>query len=29
MEELRPNYGLKAACDEFWESGASNWIIDW
>ena len=29
MDELRPNYGLKAACDEFWESGASDWIIDW
>jgi hypothetical protein len=29
IDELRPNYGLKAACDEFWESGASDWIIDW
>ena len=29
MEDLRNNYGLKAACDEFWESGASDWIIDW
>ncbi|KAM0718955.1 hypothetical protein Q7P37_006027 [Cladosporium fusiforme] len=29
MNDLRPNYGLKAACDEFWESGASDWIIDW
>ena len=29
IEELRPNFGLKAACDEFWESGASDWIIDW
>ena len=29
MDELRPNYGLKAACDEFWESGASDWVIDW
>jgi hypothetical protein len=26
IDELRPNYGLKAACDEFWESGASDWI---
>ncbi|GAB7331510.1 hypothetical protein MBLNU13_g02907t1 [Cladosporium sp. NU13] len=29
IDELRPNFGLKAACDEFWESGASDWIIDW
>ena len=29
IAELRPNFGLKAACDEFWESGASDWIIDW
>ena len=29
INELRNNYGLKAACDEFWESGASEWIIDW
>lgn len=29
MEDLRSNFGLKAACDEFWESGASEWIIDW
>lgn len=29
VDELRPNFGLKAACDEFWESGASDWIIDW
>lgn len=27
--ELRPNFGLKAACDEFWESGASEWVVDW
>ncbi len=29
IDDLRNNYGLKAACDEFWESGASSWIIDW
>lgn len=29
IEELRPNFGLRAACDAFWESGASDWIIDW
>ena len=29
IDELRSNYGLKAACDEFWESGASDWIMDW
>jgi STIP1 family protein 1 len=29
MEDLRPNLGLKAACEEFWESGASKWIGDW
>jgi STIP1 homology and U-box containing protein 1 len=29
MEDLRSNFGLKAACDEFWESGASDWIVDW
>ncbi|KJX93559.1 hypothetical protein TI39_contig4296g00017 [Zymoseptoria brevis] len=29
VEELRNNYGLKAACDEFWESGASEWVVDW
>ena len=29
MDDLRNNFGLKAACDEFWESGASEWIIDW
>lgn len=27
--ELRSNFGLKAACDEFWESGASEWVVDW
>lgn len=29
INDLRSNYGLKAACDEFWESGASEWIYDW
>lgn len=29
IDDLRPNFGLKAACDEFWDSGASDWIIDW
>lgn len=29
INDLRNNYGLKAACDEFWESGASEWISDW
>ncbi|KXT15447.1 hypothetical protein AC579_10603 [Pseudocercospora musae] len=29
IDDLRNNYGLKAACDEFWESGASQWIVDW
>ncbi|KAK5163210.1 uncharacterized protein LTR77_010796 [Saxophila tyrrhenica] len=29
VEDLRSNFGLKAACDEFWESGASEWVIDW
>ncbi|TKA31285.1 hypothetical protein B0A50_02130 [Salinomyces thailandicus] len=29
IPELRSNFGLKAACDEFWESGASDWIGDW
>lgn len=28
-EELRSNFGLKAACDAFWESGAAEWIVDW
>ncbi|KAF2218013.1 hypothetical protein CERZMDRAFT_92639 [Cercospora zeae-maydis SCOH1-5] len=28
-EDLRSNFGLKAACDEFWESGAREWITDW
>ena len=28
-EDLRSNFGLKAACDEFWDSGAREWIIDW
>ena len=27
--DLRNNFGLKAACDEFWEGGASDWILDW
>ncbi|GAB7363006.1 hypothetical protein MBLNU230_g3300t1 [Neophaeotheca triangularis] len=29
INDLRSNYGLKAACDAFWESGASDWIGDW
>lgn len=29
IDDLRSNYGLKAACDEFWDSGASDWITDW
>nr|OQO18229.1 hypothetical protein B0A51_15463 [Rachicladosporium sp. CCFEE 5018] len=29
INDLRPNFGLKAACDEFWEGGASEWILDW
>lgn len=29
IDDLRSNFGLKAACDEFWESGASEWIMDW
>lgn len=29
IDELRSNFGLKAACDEFWESGASEWVVDW
>lgn len=29
INQLRNNFGLKAACDDFWESGASEWIIDW
>jgi STIP1 homology and U-box containing protein 1 len=29
IDNLRNNFGLKAACDEFWESGAREWIIDW
>lgn len=29
IDDLRSNFGLKAACDEFWESGASQWINDW
>lgn len=29
VADLRSNYGLKAACDEFWESGASEWLVDW
>lgn len=28
-KDLRLNLGLRAACDEFWESGASEWIVDW
>ncbi|RMX88424.1 hypothetical protein D0868_14822 [Hortaea werneckii] len=27
IDELRSNFGLKAACDEFWESGAISWQI--
>ena len=29
IDDLRSNFGLKAACDEFWDSGASEWITDW
>ena len=29
IDELRSNFGLKAACDEFWESGAREWTVDW
>jgi len=29
IDDLRNNFGLKAACDEFWESGASEWVMDW
>ncbi len=29
IDDLRPNYGLKAACEAFWESGASEWVVDW
>lgn len=29
INDLRSNFGLKAACDEFWESGASEWLTDW
>ncbi|KAF2774372.1 U-box-domain-containing protein [Teratosphaeria nubilosa] len=29
IDDLRSNFGLKAACDEFWESGAGEWIKDW
>lgn len=29
INQLRNNYGLKAACDEFWDSGVSEWITDW
>ncbi|EMC93323.1 hypothetical protein BAUCODRAFT_75854 [Baudoinia panamericana UAMH 10762] len=29
INDLRPNLGLKAACDEFWQSGASEWIGEW
>lgn len=29
VSDLRSNLGLKAACDEFWESGARDWIVDW
>jgi len=29
INDLRSNYGLKAACDAFWDSGASEWIVDW
>ena len=27
--QLRNNFGLRAACEEFWASGASEWIGDW
>lgn len=29
ITDLRSNFGLKAACDEFFDSGASEWIVDW
>lgn len=29
IDDLRSNFGLKAACDEFWDSGASEWVVDW
>ena len=29
INDLRSNFGLKAACEEFWDSGASEWISDW
>lgn len=29
IEDLRSNFGLKAACEEFWESGAREWVHDW
>lgn len=29
VEDLRSNFGLKAACEEFWESGAREWVHDW
>jgi STIP1 family protein 1 len=29
MQDVRSNLGLKAACEEFWASGAEMWIGDW
>ncbi|TKA63378.1 hypothetical protein B0A55_11423 [Friedmanniomyces simplex] len=29
INDLRPNFGLRAACEAFWDSGASEWIADW
>lgn len=29
INDLRSNYGLRAACEAFWDSGASEWIGDW
>lgn len=29
MAEVRSNLGLRAACEEFWASGAGEWIGDW
>ncbi|KAK0357408.1 hypothetical protein LTR91_016005 [Friedmanniomyces endolithicus] len=29
IRDLRPNFGLRAACEAFWDSGASEWIADW
>ena len=29
VNDLRSNFGLRAACDEFWESGVGEWMNDW